>query len=98
MSSREVFISRLEADLEGLKLERRLAEMRDDAEDADSVSARPELDVGMLRAKERILRERLRRARELPDDGWEREKKALQDAWQELTDMLTGHDGLSGGG
>ena len=95
MSSREVFISRLEADLEGLKLERRLAEMRDDGKDGDSVPADGQPDVGALRAKERILRERLRHARELPEDGWEREKKALQDAWQELTDMLTGH-GASG--
>ena len=97
MSSREVFISRLEADLEGLKLERRLAEMRHDGEEGDSVSADEQRDVRALRAKERILRERLRRARELPDDGWEREKKALQDAWQELTDMLSGH-GPSGRG
>ena len=91
MSSREVFISRLEADLEGLKLERRLTEMRHDGEDADSVPADLQRNVDVLQAKERILRERLRRARELPQDGWEREKKALQDAWQELTEMLTGH-------
>ena len=97
MTAREVFISRLEADLEGLKLERRLAEMRSEKEGSDSVRADEQPDVGELRAKERLLRERLRRARELPHDGWEREKKALQDAWEELTDMLTGR-GVSGRG
>lgn len=91
VSSREVFISRLEADLEALRLERRIAEMRGGEERGESLSAGGETDVGVLRTKEKILRERLRRARDLPDDGWEREKKELLAAWEELTNMLTGH-------
>lgn len=89
MSLRQTFISRLEVDLEGLKLERRLAEMiRDTTASGDDAASR-DAKVALLRSKERIFRERLDRARNAPDSDWETVKAELQDAWETLKQALS---------
>ena len=84
MSVKQSYITRLEADLEELKLERRIAEMGRGAGD--------EAVVRRLRNRERYLREILQRARSAPDDGWQSTKAELQDAWHALMEALTESD------
>lgn len=84
MTMRDTYISRLEADLEELMLHRRLSEM-------DGTDSR----AAVLLAKERFLRECLKRARDAPDSAWEEVRKELQNAWKDLKSALA--DGESGG-
>ena len=84
MSMKQSYITRLEADLEELKLERRLAEMGRGGGD--------ESLVRRLRNRERHLREILQRARSASDDGWQSTRNELQDAWQALMEALNASD------
>ena len=86
MSSRQTYISCIEADLEALDLERRLAEMADGAGPTGPAVEDPRAVI--VRSKERLLRERLRRAREAPDSCWEAVKDELGSAWNGLQESL----------
>jgi hypothetical protein len=92
MSLRQATISRLEADLEALKLERRFAEMDQVSQSSalDAVSEDPR--VNLLRSKEQVVRERLDRARNAPDSDWETVKAELLSAWKELRQALEDGD------
>lgn len=84
MILRQTYISRLEADLEALELERMLTEMQDAGPDAQVGNEGLAADVASLRVMEQSLRARLDRARKGPDSQWDEAREELQRAWEEL--------------
>ena len=88
MILRQTYISRLEADLEALKLERLLTEMKDAAGDGQVGNEALAADMASLRVMEQSLRARLDRARKGSDSHWDEAREELQRGWEELKAKL----------